>query len=382
MPEHHKAESSEAGQGEAGSAEAGHPQASSPAAGDAETGHAEAGHAEARHAEAERAPVLDGSSREPGVERSAGWSRVVDGLAPGELCVVWADNAEVLPNLADESFSLVYIDPPFNTGRTQSTTRLRMRLAEDEQDGDRTGFGGRRYATSRGQRLAFDDRFDDYLGFLGPRLDEARRILASDGALFVHLDWREVHYVKVALDGIFGRDAFMNHIVWAYDYGARSTKRWSPKHDDILWYVKDPTRYVFDLDAMERIPYMAPGLVGPKKAARGKLPTDTWWHTIVSPTGHERTGYPTQKPRGILERIVKVHSREGDRVLDFFAGSGSFGEVAAELGRRAVLVDRHPDAITTMRRRFAGKSVVFVDADGRTLDFDGEDRPRRVITPG
>jgi site-specific DNA-methyltransferase (adenine-specific) len=299
-----------------------------------------------------------------------------DAPAPGELCVVWADNADVLPRLAGESFALVYIDPPFNTGRAQASTRLRTRLAEADDEGDRTGFGGRRYATSRGHRLAFDDRFDDYLGFLGPRLEEARRLLAADGALFVHLDWREVHYVKVALDGIFGRDAFMNHIVWAYDYGARATKRWSPKHDDILWYVKDPERYVFDVEGMERIPYMAPGLVGPEKAARGKLPTDTWWHTIVSPTGRERTGYPTQKPRGILERIVKVHSREGDRLLDFFAGSGSLGEVAAELGRSAVLVDRHADAVATMRRRFAGKAARFVDADGQPLEFDADGRPR------
>jgi site-specific DNA-methyltransferase (adenine-specific) len=262
------------------------------------------------------------------------------------------DNLDVLRGFADASFELIYIDPPFNTGRSQA--RRRTRTVRDP-DGDRIGFHGMRHRTTvlDPGRTRYADRFDDYLGFLGPRLEEAHRLLAPTGSLFVHLDYREVHYAKVALDGIFGRASFINEIIWAYDYGARTRRRWSPKHDNILWYAKDPERYCFDHDAIDRIPYMAPGLVGPDKAARGKTPTDTWWHTIVSPTGKEKTGYPTQKPLGILSRIVNVHSRPGDRLLDFFAGSGSFGEAARRAGRDCVLVDESAEAVAVMRRRFA-----------------------------
>jgi site-specific DNA-methyltransferase (adenine-specific) len=264
--------------------------------------------------------------------------------------IVEGDNLAVLRSLAAESVALIYIDPPFNTGRAQ--TRARLRTVRDAA-GDRTGFAGQRYRTERLGAQSFADRFGDYPAFLRPRLVEARRVLASDGALFLHLDCREVHYCKVLLDEIFGRECFQNEIIWAYDYGARPKRRWPAKHDNILWYTRDPERYVFDYEAMERIPYMAPGLVTPEKAARGKTPTDVWWHTIVSPTGREKTGYPTQKPLGILERIVKVHSRPGDVVLDFFAGSGSFGEAAARNGRRFILVDHRPEAIRVMSRRLA-----------------------------
>ncbi|MCA9634822.1 MAG: site-specific DNA-methyltransferase [Myxococcales bacterium] len=258
---------------------------------------------------------------------------------------------EVLPHLEGGAYRLIYIDPPFNTGRTQTRTQLRTeRVAEG---GDRRGFGGARYRTTRLGERSYADSYDDYLGFLGPRLHEAHRLLSADGSLFVHLDSREAHYVKVFLDGLFGRDAFINEIIWSYDYGARSRRRWSAKHDTILWYARDPRRYVFNYEAIDRIPYMAPGLVGAEKAARGKTPTDVWWHTIVSPNGREKTGYPTQKPLGILRRIVEVHSAPGDRLLDFFAGSGSFGEAGAALGRAVTLVDSSPGAIEVMRRRLA-----------------------------
>jgi len=266
------------------------------------------------------------------------------------------DNLAVLRGMADAAFDLIYIDPPFNTGRAQQ--RVAQTMTRDPE-GDRTGFGGQRYRTETRARRSYDDRFDDYLGFLEPRLREAHRVLAPRGSLFVHLDYREVHYVKVLLDGIFGRDAFVNEIIWAYDYGARSRSRWSPKHDNILWYARTPGDYVFRLDDADRIPYLAPRLVTPAKAARGKTPTDTWWHTIVSPTGREKTGYPTQKPLGILERIVKVHSEPGGRLLDFFAGSGSFGDAADRHGREVTLVDNHPDAIAVMRQRFAGRDAIF-----------------------
>ena len=262
--------------------------------------------------------------------------------------VVHGDNLDVLATLRDESFTLVYLDPPFNTGRAQTR---RASTAIRAVGGSVTGFQGRTYERIRGDLMRYDDRFEDYWSFLEPRLVEAWRVLAEDGTLYVHLDYRESHYAKVLLDALFGRQSFLNEIVWAYDYGAKSRSRWPTKHDTILVYVKDPARYHFDSAAVDREPYMAPGLVTPEKRERGKLPTDVWWHTIVSPTGHEKTGYPTQKPEGILRRIVQASSREGDWVLDFFAGSGTTGAVARSLGRRFVMVDDNPAAIEVMRRR-------------------------------
>ena len=263
--------------------------------------------------------------------------------------IILADNMDVLPSIPDGSVNLIYIDPPFNTGKVQERTRIKT--VRDEKGGDRVGFKGRKYRTEKLGTKAFADAFDDFLLFLGPRLREAYRILAADGSFFLHIDYREAHYCKVLLDGIFGRECFQNEIIWAYDYGARSKKRWSPKHDSILWYTKDPKRYTFNYDEIDRVPYMAPGLVGEAKSARGKTPTDVWWHTIVPTKSAERTGYPTQKPLGILTRIVKVHTRPGDLVLDFFAGSWTLGEAAAKLGRDFILVDNNPDAAQIMARR-------------------------------
>jgi len=277
--------------------------------------------------------------------------------------VIQGDCLDVLRTLPDASVDLVYIDPPFNTGKVQR--RERLRTIADE-DGDRTGFAGKRYRTEKLARdPGFADAFDDYLAFLEPRLREAHRVLAPTGSLYFHIDYREVHYCKVLLDRIFGREAFLNEIIWAYDYGARSTKKWPAKHDNILFYAKDPARYHFDLAEVDRIPYMAPGLVGPEKAARGKLPTDTWWHTIVSPTGKEKLGYPTQKPLGILRRIVRASCPKGGLVLDFFAGSGTTGAAALETGRRFLLVDASPEAIKVMKRRFANEDVAFVTRPSR-----------------
>ncbi len=274
---------------------------------------------------------------------------------------VWqSDNLRVLETLGSGVVPLVYIDPPFNTGKTQARTQIKT--VRDE-GGDRTGFAGKRYRTETVGARAYEDSFDDYLAFLEPRLVQAHRVLAPNGTLYFHIDYREVHYCKILLDGIFGRECFLSEIIWAYDYGARSKKKWPAKHDNILVYVKDPADYVFNAEAVDRIPYMAPGLVGPEKAARGKLPTDTWWHTIVSPTGKEKTGYPTQKPVGVLKRIVAASSNPGDLVLDFFAGSGTTGAAALELGRRFLLVDESPDAIEVMRSRFTGEDVQFVGGD-------------------
>jgi len=270
--------------------------------------------------------------------------------------IVLADNLEVLRALPDGAVNLIYLDPPFNTGKLQRRTTLRSERVDDDssEDGDRTGFGGHRYRTTELGSRAFEDAFDDFLGFLEPRLIECHRVLADDGSLFLHLDPRESHYAKVLLDGLFGRESFLNEIVWSYDYGGRSKRRWPAKHDTILWYAKDPARYTFNYDAIDRIPYMAPNLVTEEKAARGKVPTDVWWQTIVPTSGSERTGYPTQKPLAILERIVRVHSNPGDLVADFFAGSGTTGEAAARNNRRFLLVDEHSEAIDVMRARLAG----------------------------
>lgn len=265
--------------------------------------------------------------------------------------IILGENLACLRALPGGSVALIYIDPPFNTGQTRRHTRIRVEADQDR--GDRTGFGGRRYRTIELGRQQYADAFDDYCGFLRPRLDEAWRVLEPSGSIFLHVDYRESHYVKVLCDELWGRERFMNEIIWAYDYGGRSKSRWPAKHDVILWYARDPQRYTFVFDEIDRIPYMAPGLVGKEKAARGKTPTDVWWHTIVPTRGDERTGYPTQKPEGVLERIIKVHSRPGERVLDFFAGSGTTGAVAARLGRSFWMIDNNPDALEVMRARLA-----------------------------
>jgi site-specific DNA-methyltransferase (adenine-specific) len=268
-----------------------------------------------------------------------------------EDLVVEGENLDVLSRLPDAAFDVIYIDPPFNTGARQQRRTLATDAASGEHDGDRTGFGGRRYRTTLLQALAYEDAFGDYLGFLAPRLEQAHRLLAPHGTLYFHIDYREAHYCKLLLDELFGRDAFLNEIVWAYDYGAKPRNRWPAKHDTILVYVRTPGGHHFDAEAVDREPYMAPGLVTPEKAARGKRPTDVWWHTIVPTNGAEKTGYPTQKPEGIVRRIVAASARPGGWCLDFFAGSGTLGAVAAELGRRYVLVDANPEAIAVMRRR-------------------------------
>lgn len=271
--------------------------------------------------------------------------------------VVHGDNLAVLRGLPDACVNLIYIDPPFNTGKLQARKQLRT---ERSADGDRVGFGGQRYSTTVLGSRAFQDAFGDYMAFLEPRLREAHRVLAADGSFYFHVDYREVHYCKILLDEIFGRQNFLNEIIWAYDYGGRAKNRWPAKHDNILLYAKDHKKYTFNTQDIERIPYMAPSLAGEAKAARGKLPTDTWWHTIVSPTGKEKTGYPTQKPLGILRRVLTASSNPGDLVLDFFAGSGTTGAAALELGRRFLLVDSNKEAIDVMKARFKGQDVEFV----------------------
>jgi len=278
------------------------------------------------------------------IERAGGDLALTDDL------LIFGDNSTVLEALPEATFDLVYLDPPFNTGRTQS--RRTLEVVTDD-DGDRVGFGGKRYSSRLLQKLSYDDAFADYLGFLEPRVRRARELLAPHGTLYFHIDYREAHYCKLLLDEVFGRDAFLNELIWTYDYGAKPRRRWPAKHDTILVYVRTPGAHHFDADAVEREPYMAPGLVSAEKAARGKRPTDVWFHTIVPTNSREKTGYPTQKPEGVLRRIVSASSRPGGWCLDPFAGSGTLGAVCRGLGRRFVLADSNPVAIDVMRERLA-----------------------------
>ena len=289
--------------------------------------------------------------------------------------IILADNMDVLPGMPSQSVDLIYIDPPFNTGKVQERTQLRT--MRDEENGDRVGFQGRRYKSIEVATRGFEDRFDDFIRFIEPRLCEAYRILKPEGSFFLHIDYREVHYCKVLLDVIFGRDSFKNEIVWAYDYGGRPKNRWPAKHDNILWYAKDPEQYTFNYEEIDRVPYMAPGLVGAEKAARGKTPTDVWWQTIVPTNSREKTGYPTQKPLALLMRIVKVHSRPADLLMDFFAGSGTFGEAAARNGRHFVLVDCNPEAAAVMARR-----LVFAQPECVNFTPETEDANQPTLLGG
>ena len=265
----------------------------------------------------------------------------------GSNAVIEGDNLQILHSIPDESFQLIYIDPPFNTGREQSRNTTKAVLDETANK----GFGGKGYKRIIENVLAYDDSFADYWEFLFPRLEQAKRLLTKTGTIYLHLDYREAHYAKVLMDALFGRENFLNEIIWAYDYGGKSKSRWPSKHDTILVYVKDIENYYFNSDAVDREPYMAPGLVTPEKAEKGKLPTDVWWHTIVSPTGKEKTGYPTQKPLGILRRIIQASSKPGDSVLDFFAGSGTTAVAAAELDRNFLVIDQNPEAISVICER-------------------------------
>jgi site-specific DNA-methyltransferase (adenine-specific) len=279
-------------------------------------------------------------------------------MATLENTLYFGDNLTALKLIPDYSVQLIYIDPPFNTGREQQRSKV---TTMRNNEGNRIGFKGERYETVKSTVLSYDDQFANYWGFLEPRIEEAFRVLVNSGTLYLHLDYREAHYAKVLLDALFGPECFLNEIIWAYDYGGKSKSRWPAKHDTILVYVKDPKNYYFNSEEVDREPYMAPGLVTPEKIEKGKLPTDVWWHTIVSPTGKEKTGYPTQKPVGILRRIIQASSKPGDVVLDFFAGSGTTGFVANELGRRYILVDQNPESIQVIKDRLPKGSFQFVD---------------------
>ena len=292
--------------------------------------------------------------------------------------ILLADNMDVLPSIASETFQMIYIDPPFNTGHAQ--TRKTLQTVSDGK-GDRTGFGGRRYTTRLLAESSYRDTFDDYLAFLEPRLRHAQRLLTQTGTFYFHIDYREAHYCKLLLDEIFGRECFLNELIWSYDYGARSKRRWPAKHDTILVYVKDAADYFYDSSAVDREPYMAPGLVTPEKVQRGKLPTDVWWHTIVPTNGREKTGYPTQKPEGIVRRMVQASTQPGDWCLDFFSGSGTLGAAAAKLGRRYVLIDENPAAVRVASQRL-GHGLDGLSSDCADDGIGGRDADRVESTSG
>ncbi len=271
-----------------------------------------------------------------------------------QIRILRGDNLPLLKKLPPGRFALVYIDPPFNTGKAQ--IRRTLKVVRDTR-GDRVGYQGNRYRTELLKTEGYNDSFgDNYLAFLEPRLRQGYRLLKEDGSFFLHLNYREVHYAKVLMDEIFGRDCFINELIWSYDYGARSKTRWSPKHDNILWYAKNPKSYTYNYKDIKRIPYMTPDLVGAKKAAIGKTPTDVWWNSVVGTNSREKSGYPNQKPLKLLERIVLTHSNPGDECLDFFAGSGSFGEACLKHKRKVTLIDNNPAAVGAMRRRLRQKS--------------------------
>ena len=288
-----------------------------------------------------------------------------DPLRLDDDLIVAGDNLSVLTGLPRGWFDLVYLDPPFNTGRAQARSTISVTRESRPGNGTRTGFGGHSYSARTLGKLSYEDEFADYLGFLEPRLRAARELLAPHGTLYFHIDYREAHYCKLLLDEIFGREAFLNELIWAYDYGAKPRRRWPAKHDTILVYVRTPGAHHFDADAVEREPYMAPGLVTAEKAARGKRPTDVWFHTIVPTNGREKTGYPTQKPEGVLRRIVAASSRPGAWCLDPFAGSGTLGAVCRQLGRRFVLIDSSPTALDVMRRRLGPADELSSESQAR-----------------
>jgi len=271
--------------------------------------------------------------------------------------VIYGDNADFFELLPDECVGLIYIDPPFNTGKVQRKITIKTSAVGSSESvvqnsNLRTGFGGKTYSTEIISEKSYIDKFDDYVGFLTKRLQEAHRVLKENGSIYLHIDYREVHRCRFLLDEIFGEENFLNEIIWAYDYGGRHKDRWPIKHNNILYYAKKAGKHIFNYDEIDRIPYMAPGLVGPEKAAKGKVPTDVWWMTIVQTNSSEKTGYPTQKPIKLLERIIRASSREGDIVLDFFAGSGTTGHAAIKLNRKFILVDNNPEAINVMKNRF------------------------------
>jgi len=242
------------------------------------------------------------------------------------------DALEVTRALDPDSVDLVYLDPPFFTGR---------RLVGAKR-------GGRKAA-------AFADQWhgdlDAYLAWLELRCAALREVLAPTGSIYVHLDWHAVHYAKVMLDRVFGQDAFLNEIVWLYGLGGSSPRRWPRKHDTLLWYARGPDGQYFQAP---RIPATSARMRGLTKKA------PDWWNIpSLNNMAKERLGYPTQKPEALLERIVVSSSPPGGLVFDPCCGSGTTAAVAERTGRRWIASDLSPDAVRVTHERLLalGSSV-------------------------
>ena len=272
--------------------------------------------------------------------------------APALDRLILGDNALVMTSLLQDlegRLNLIYIDPPFFTNR-----RYPARIGRGE-DSRRPGD----WALGEGYEDHWPD-LDSYLEFIYPRLELMHRLLSQSGTLYVHLDWHASAYVRLLLDEVFGQDQLLNEIVWTYHGPSPIRRAFNRKHDTLLVYVKG-TQYTFNADAV-RQPY-DPATIRTFKAspragfgkvpdlARGKVPEDWWYFPVVARLHKERTGYPTQKPEALLERIVLASSNPGDLVADFFCGSGTAAVVAARTGRRFIAVDRSYRALHTTRRR-------------------------------
>ncbi len=256
--------------------------------------------------------------------------------------IACGDNLAFMSTLPDAHCELVYADPPFFTGRNHTQANGQHRVRDCWPGGMR-----------------------GYLEFLRPRLEQMRRLLTPSGTLYVHLDWHAVHYVKLLLDDIFGYDHFLNEIIWSYRTGGRSTRWFARKHDTILVYARCRGRQKFNLQREGR--FRTDGLnydeTGrPYKQTRagrlyfhpdGPAMTDVWEIPFLSTVSLERTGYPTQKPESLLERIITAATDPGDRVGDFFCGSGTTLAVAQRLGRDWIGCDLSPKAVRLARRRLA-----------------------------
>lgn len=275
--------------------------------------------------------------------------------------LIFGDNLPIMASLLpayEGKINLVYIDPPFFTNRDFLARIGRNKDSRKPKE----------WETVEGYHDQWSD-LDAYLNFLYQRLHLIYRLLAPTGTLYLHLDWHANAYARILLDEIFGRERLLNEIVWTYHGPSPIKSAFNRKHDTILAYTKSKD-YTFNVDDI-REPYN-PNTVktfkSSKKAGfgktpnlkRGKVPEDWWYFPVVARLHNERTGYPTQKPEALLERIIKASSNKGDLVADFFAGSGTTASVAADLERSFITTDATWRATyTTLGRLAAKKSISF-----------------------
>ena len=275
--------------------------------------------------------------------------------------------AALLPEYEDR-INLIYADPPFFTNRKYSA---RIGRGEDSRKPDE-------WQLTEGYRDYWPN-LDAYLDFLYQRLALMYKLLAPNGTLYLHLDWHADSYARLLLDEFFGAENMLNEIIWAYHGPSPIRRAFNRKHDTILVYAKGKD-YTFNADAV-REPYN-PNTVktfgaSPKAGfgkvpdlERGKVPEDWWYFPVVARLHNERTGYPTQKPQALLERIIKASSNPGDLVADFFCGSGTTPLMAANLGRRFIATDATFRALHTTRSRLTNSQALFTLERDSALPFN------------